>query len=267
MRSASSVVLLALSTLAYGVTGFLQGDFLTYWQPFPDDLPFRKSLALVSAALLCLSGTGLFFERTRRASAALLIILFCIYALSYSPRVLAAPTRIGGVWLGIAEQLAVVIGAMTLLLRRDDSSSELNRWDRYAEIGFGACSITFGIAHFESLKATMEMVPAFIPGGAMFWAISTGLVHIGVGLALITARWSVPATRVGAAMYALFVLLVWLPGAVTHPQQWLRWSGAAISLIMMSSLLLVGDRARHLQDKGYQPLKRRRKRPQADPAS
>jgi len=42
-------------------------------------------------------------------------------------------------------------------------------------------------------------------------------------------------------MYSCFVLFSHLPGAFTHPTQWLRWEGAAFSLCMAAGLWLVGD--------------------------
>jgi len=65
--------------------------------------------------------------------------------------------------------------------------------------------------------------------------------HLAVGLGLITNRLAVPATRLGALMYVCFALFAWLPGAVTHPTEALRWAGAAISLCMAAALWLVGD--------------------------
>ena len=42
-------------------------------------------------------------------------------------------------------------------------------------------------------------------------------------------------------MYVGFALLCWLPGAVIHPTEWLRWAGVGISLCMAAALWLVGD--------------------------
>jgi hypothetical protein len=50
--------LLALATIAYGISCFLQRDFPIYWQPFPESMPLRQPLAFLSAGLLVLSGVG-----------------------------------------------------------------------------------------------------------------------------------------------------------------------------------------------------------------
>jgi uncharacterized membrane protein len=110
-----------------------------------------------------------------------------------------------------------------------------------ARITFGICSMLFGLAHFVSLKITASMVPAWMPPGQVFWAMATGVGHFAVGLALISNRMAVPATRIGALMYVCFALFSWLLGAFAHPTEWLRWAGAAISLCMAASLWLVGD--------------------------
>ncbi|MET3666860.1 hypothetical protein [Caulobacter sp. 1776] len=236
------VRLLGLSTIAYGLTCFLQRDFAIYWQPVPDGLPFRAPLAFLSAGLLVLSGAGLLAERTRRVAALTIIGLFALYALCYAPRVLIAPLRIGGVWLGICEQLAVIVGAATIWIRASPRlADQRERLALAVRLTYGVCSIIFGVSHIESLRATITLIPDWAPGGPVFWAVATGLGHVAVGIALITDRLAVPATRIGALMYLSFALLVWTPGAVTHPQQWLRWAGIAISLVMMSALWLVGD--------------------------
>ena len=75
----------------------------------------------------------------------------------------------------------------------------------------------------------------------MFWALFTGAGHLAVAIALIVDRLAVLATRLGSLMYLCFAAFAWLPGAVTHPNQWLRWAGTAITLVMLSALWLVGD--------------------------
>lgn len=85
------------------------------------------------------------------------------------------------------------------------------------------------------------MIPAWLPGDAMFWALLTGAGHLAVGLALIVGRLAVLATRLASLMYLCFAAFAWLPGAVTHPDQWLRWAGTAITLAMLAAVWLVGD--------------------------
>jgi len=231
------VTFLGVAAILYGLACLLQGDFAIYWQPVPEGLPLRQALAYVSAGLLVLGGAGLLIARTIRPAAMILLILFALYDACYLLKLIGPPASPAAL-LGLAEQSSVAIGSWAILLRmRGDASARVTT----ARIAFGICSILFALAHFIGLKPTARMVPEWMPGGQVFWAIATGVGHLAVGLGLITNRLAVPATRLGALMYVCFALLVWLPGAVTHPAEWLRWAGAAISLCMAAALWLVGD--------------------------
>jgi uncharacterized membrane protein len=231
--------LLGFSTLFFGVACFLQGDFTTFWQPVPEDVPFRQPLAFISAALLVASGFGLFFAKTRRSAAIVQIFLFSLYAASW----LSRPIATGA--LGLAEHLAIVAGAITVATRHQ---SAVNKgWQlssTAARILYGCCSIVFALAHVLFSKETAAMVPEWIPGDSVFWALFTGAGHFAVGIALIVNRLAFVATRWAALMYLSFAAFSWLPGAVTHPDQWLRWAGTAITLVMLAAVWLIGDDVR-----------------------
>lgn len=229
--------MLGFSTLCFGIACFLQRDFTIFWQPVPESLPFRQPLAFLSAALLVLSGAGLFFSRTRRIAAITQIFLFLAYAMSW-----LSTFRSVQPWLGIAEHLAIVAGAATIWARLTPEAAHAWHFSpAVARIAYGCCSIVFGLAHGVALEGTMSMVPAWLPGDAMFWALFTGAGHFAVGVALIVDRLAVLATRLASLMYLCFAAFAWLPGAVTHPDQWLRWAGTAITLAMLAAVWLVGD--------------------------
>jgi uncharacterized membrane protein len=228
---------LGVAAILYGVACFLQGEFHDFWQPVPENLPLRQPLAYLAAGLLVAGGSGLLAPPTVRPAAMLLLLIFALYAACYL-RLLIGPPFNTSALLGLAEQLAVVVGAWVILLQARGSGPV---GATVARITFGACSLVFGLAHFIAPVQTGNMVPEWLPGGQIFWAIATGVGHAAVGLGLIANRLAVPATRLGASMYMCFVLLAWLPGALTHPTQWLRWEGAAISLCMAAALWLVGD--------------------------
>jgi len=230
------VTFLGVAAILYGIACFLQRDFAAPWQPVPESLPFRQPLAYASAGLLVTGGAGLLIARTIRPAAMLLLLLFALYDSCYLLKLVGPPFNPAPL-LGLAEQSSVVIGSWAILLRMRASGSA---GVVTARVGFGICSILFALAHFLALKLTAQMVPEWIPGGQVFWALATGVAHLAVGLSLITNRLAVPATRLGALMYVCFALLAWLPGAVTHPTEWLRWAGAAISLCMAAALWLVG---------------------------
>ena len=237
LQPGGGVTFLGVAAAAYGIACFLHGDFAAPWQPVPASLPLRQPLAYLSAGLLILGGAGLLIARTVRPAAIVLLALFALYDACYL-LILVGPPVNPAALLGLAEQSSVVVGCWALLLRmRAGGSASVTT----ARIVFGICSLLFALAHFAGLKLTAKMVPVWMPGGQIFWAIATGLGHLAVGLGLIANRLAVPATRLGGLMYFCFALFSWLLGALTHPTEWLRWAGVAISLCMAAALWLVGD--------------------------
>lgn len=236
-EAALGTVFLGVVAILYGIACFLQGEFHDFWQPVPENLPLRQPLAYLAAGLLVVSGSGLLMARTVRPAAMLLLLIFALYDACYL-RLLIGPPLNANALMGLAEQTSVVVGAGVILLQMRGSGPA---GATVARITFGVCSLIFGLAHFVAPVQTGNMVPEWLPGGQVFWAIATGVGHAAVGLGLIANRFAVPATRLGASMYMCFVLLAWLPGAFTHPTEWLRWEGSAISLCMAAALWLVGD--------------------------
>ena len=231
------IAFLGVAAVMYGIACFLQDDFVIMGRPVPDSLPLRQALAHVLAGLFALGGAGLLMRRMVRPAAWLLVALFGTYALFYLLVLIGPPPEPNAI-MGLAEQSSVAVGAWAILLgSRDGGKTGVAA----ARIGFGACSLVFALAHFVARVPTAGAVPAWMPGGQMFWALATGFGHLAVGLALIANRLTVPAARMGASMYVCFVLLVWLPGAFAHPTEWYRWAGAAFSLCMAGALWLVGD--------------------------
>ena len=232
--------ILAVATIAFGIACFLQRDFTIFWQPVPDNVPFRQPLAFLSAGLLVLSGTGLLFARTVRPAALLQIILFLAYAASWLSR-FSGPAGLGSL-LGIAEHVSIAIGAAIVWAdARSGGGAEHGMSPTLARVVFGICSIVFALAHFIGARQTAELVPVWLPGSGMFWALFTGVGHLAVGLALIVDRLAILSTRLAGLMYGCFAALVWAPGAVTNPDQWLRWAGLAITLAMLGGVWIVGD--------------------------
>jgi uncharacterized membrane protein len=231
-------VLLALATIAYGISCFLQRDFPVFWQPFPQSMPLRQPLAFLSAGLLVLSGAGLLFHRTIRRAALTLAILFILFTGSWLSLFAERP---GTLWLGFCENLAVAAGAAAIWAR-DRAQLRGPHWaGPAARIVYGCCSLIFGLAHFVAIDKTASGIPAWLPGSAHFWAAFTGACHLAAGAALLVNRLSVPATRLAAFMYFIFAAIMWLPGAVTHPDQWLRWAGASITIVLAGAVWAVGD--------------------------
>ena len=228
--------ILGIGSFVFGLACLLQRDFAIYWQPVPAGVPFRQELAYASAVLHMVSGLALLHPRTVRPAAQVTIVLYLIFG------AVCFMTRQSFGRLGASEQLAVVVGAAMIWARISRARSGHPRWwSSLARVSYGICSLIFAAAHFFSLKMTVQMIPTWMPGDPTFWAMFTGIAHAAVGIALIANRGAFVATRLGGLMYLCFAAIVWIPGAIVHPAEWLRWAGAGITLAMMGGVWSLGD--------------------------
>jgi uncharacterized membrane protein len=168
-----------------------------------------------------------------------LAVLFFLFTGSWLSHFAERP---GTIWLGFCENLAVATGAAAIWARDAGQMRRLHWFGpESARFVYGCCSLIFGLAHFIAIDGTASMIPAWLPGTTHFWAAFTGVCHLAVGAALLVNRLAIPATRLAALMYLVFAAIIWLPGAVTHPDQWLRWAGTAITVVLASAVWAVGD--------------------------
>lgn len=225
------------AALALGAIGLVRGDFTPVWHPVPETLPGRTELAYAAAILFVLTGLGVQWRRAAIPAGVVLSALYLLLSVGWLRRVFALPGVIG-TWLGFSEQVALAIGAGAIALHALDRSPKAATALRVA---FGTCQLVFGLGHFLSLPETVAMTPAWLPPGATFWALATGAVHFAGGAALIIEFKAVATTRLLAAMFATFGLLVWVPRFVAEPFTEVPWAGNAINLALIGAVLALGD--------------------------
>jgi uncharacterized membrane protein len=201
---------LAVGLIGLGVLSLIYRDFTLQWEPVPGGVRDRAMLAMASGAILALAGGLLLVGRTRAWGALLagLFIGFWVLGL-HVPKVFAKPADLRG-WLGLAECLAMSMGALLLFRGRGDG------FGRICVVLFGAACLVFGLSHFIYAQVTASMVPAWLPR-RLELAYFTGAIHTLTGLALIVGRWRRWAAGIEAAMMTSFVLLVHAPRVFAHP--------------------------------------------------
>src|SRR5262249_28054400 len=142
-------------------------------------------------------GAALLFERTRRAGAASLAVLYFIFGLFWVPRLVTAPQVLGhsaGVYIGVLGGLCqqlILTAACFILMQRNEQTA---RWI------FAACAVVFGLGHLTGMHATADMVPQYMPLGGSFWAALTGVCFILAGIAIASGILDVLAARLLAGM-------------------------------------------------------------------
>jgi uncharacterized membrane protein len=220
-------VLFAIGLAGLGVLSIGSGDFAYTWQPVPEFVPARATLAVVSGLLLIGAGLGLLQKRWARTSALIMTIYLATWVLALqSPKVAHAPMNVGA-WLGFCENLILVCGGWTLFLSLDRSRTSflpLFMVDpAVPRILFGASCIVLGVSHFVYADATAGMVPAWLPNH-VFFAYLTGSGHLAAGLAILFGVVPRLAATLEAGMISIFVLLIHLPGVFSSPANRLQWT-------------------------------------------
>ncbi len=230
--------LYAAGALLLGAIGLVTQDFALQWQPVPETVPARTSLALLSAGLLTAGGAMAILPRFRSHGAGLLAALYALWVLVlHLPGAVKAPNNLG-LWLGVFEILALAsAGAVFFALSR--STTATPRIVRAARFAFGLCPLIFGLSHLVYAKFTASMVPAWIPPGQLFWAYATGVAHIAAGLAILSGvRARLAATSL-TAMCAGFVVLLHAPRVMAEPTSQIEWTMLAIALSLTGAAWIV----------------------------
>jgi uncharacterized membrane protein len=81
----------------------------------------------------------------------------------------------------------------------------------------------FGAEHFTAAHDIMQLVPAWMPAH-LFWAYFVGCAWFAAALSLVAMKFvRLSATLLGVAFF-LFVFMMDLPFAVTHPAERLGWT-------------------------------------------
>lgn len=218
-----------LGAVGLGVIGLLSADFALNWQPVPRELPFRETLAYLSAAWVLAGGFAILLPRTSRAGALALAALFALWVLlAHGPQVAARPANLAA-WLGVAE-----IGALTLagLIAAQPGTAAV------ARRLFGLCCLVFGASHFVYAQVTASMVPPWLPQ-PLFWAYLTGAGHLAAGVALLSGVIARLATALLAAMFAVFVLALHLPRVIATPDSRPEWTMLCVALALTGAALIV----------------------------
>lgn len=230
----------AAGALLLGAIGLATRDFALQWQPVAAGLPVRPLLALASAAILLAGGALALWPRRTSIGAGVLAACYGLWVLLlHLPRVVVAPGDLA-VWLGVSEILALASGgAILALLARGPTDNAQGM--RLARLAFGVCPLVFGASHLVYAQFTASMVPAWIPGGQLFWAYATGIAHIAAGLAVLSGVLARLAAVLLAAMCGGFVVLLHAPRVAAAPTSQIEWTMLGIALSLTGAAWIVAQ--------------------------
>lgn len=230
-----------LAAIAFGLAGLAFHDF-NVWQELPvHDPSLRELFVNIAAAAEIVGGLAVQWSKTARAGAIMLGSLFAIFALVKIPLIVAQPL-VYDQWGNFFEQASQVSGA-AIIYATAASNARLGKIGYYL---FGICVISFTLEQLFYLHGTAHFVPAWIPPGQMFWAITTTAAFALAAIALLSGRLALLATRLTTLMIAGFGLLVWLPTLwsstfFANAHDLTAWAGNAENWAICGSAWIVAD--------------------------
>jgi uncharacterized membrane protein len=220
--------------IGLGVLALVVGDFAMQWQPVAPWFPARRALAYLAGVISLTCGAGLLFPRTAAWSARILFAYCFVWLLLKVPALVVAP-QIEGVWLAAGEIAVLFSGAWMLFIRLADLP-EGSPWAALtgersalaARILFAVALVPIGVSHFVYIKATRDLVPAWLPFRTG-WGYLTGAGQVASGLGVLFGVFSRVAAWAEAIQISLFTLLIWVPLAISGPKVRLNWTALCIS--------------------------------------
>lgn len=232
-----------VAAIAFGVITLVWGDFNSWQQIGPlGNVLHREMLAYIAAALDLAGGIAIQRQKTMRAGAALLGIVYLSFALLWVPNIVATP-RSYDPWGNFFEQFSIFSGALIVYgagSRRNKNDKPTSA-ERVGYIFFGVCVISFTLEQLIYLSGTASFVPKWIPPGQMFWAAVTTVALGLAAIALLARRAAQLASRLLTVMLAGFGLLVWLPRPFANPHELFNWAGNAQNWAITGAAWIVAD--------------------------
>jgi uncharacterized membrane protein len=140
----------------------------------------------------------------------------------------------GGVVLAPAAFWPTVLGVSVfvagIFTYRRELSAATSR-DGFGLVVLGPTFVAASLAafageHFTAARSLAQLVPKFLPG-RLFIAYLVGVAHLAAALSFVARRCIRWAALFLAIMFGLFVLLMDLPGSITHPSIRIFWVLAA----------------------------------------
>jgi uncharacterized membrane protein len=231
-----------LGVMALGMVCLAWGDFVL-GQPVPKDVPDRGALAYAAGAFMLVAGAAVEWRRTAVWGAATLTAYYAlVVVILMNGRLILAHYAEYGTYEGVAEQLAIMAGALIVYAASAEIDAAIAaRLTRLGQLAFGLCALIFGGAHFFYMNLTAPLVPKWLPPTQEFWAYATGVCHIAAGVAILTGVQARLAAILLTVMFVSFTPLVHVPMLLADPSSHMNWTENAVNLALTGVAWVVAD--------------------------
>jgi uncharacterized membrane protein len=247
----AGVTLYGLASLACGIMDFIWGDFDSSHQPiqaFGDHIPGREVMAYITAVLMIAGGVAILWRRSARAGAAALAMIYFMFTIFWLPRLYTAPHFLGhripvyiGVLAGVGMELIAFAGGALVYACLASHSSTWLRMILITRWIFGLCSVDFGLNHLMDVTDNLIYVPKWMPFGAEFWIILTGICFVLAGLAILFRIQDILAARLLALLFLAFNVFALPQFIFAHPHGHAAWGGNAFNLALVAANWILAD--------------------------
>jgi uncharacterized membrane protein len=240
------VYLLGLATIFAGILDLIWGDFDSGHQPIGAlgvHIPGRAMFAYITGIWMILAGTAILWRRTARVGALATAVIYFIFGMFSLPRFYTMPHKFGfhitlilGVFGEMLQQFIVVAGCMVLYAYFAPPASRLTaKAPLVARLTFGLSGVLFGLGHFTNPKGPVHMIPQWMPFGALFWILISGIGFMLAGLAILSGILNVLAARLLALMLLIFEVAL-VPIIFGYPHVHQAWGASAYNLAVAGAV-------------------------------
>jgi hypothetical protein len=198
-----------------------------------------RYMAYSSGAADILGGVAIQFRRMAKTGAAVLGVVYLVFALRCVSQIFAQP-QIYNSWGNFFEQFSLVTGAVIVYARLSSPWSR-ETLPRIGRVLLGICAASFALEQAFYLAPTASLVPKWIPPSQMFWAVTTTVLFGLAAVALLANRMALLATRLLTMMLVSFGLLVWIPLLLSNPHNHTNWSETIETFAIAGAAWILAD--------------------------
>jgi uncharacterized membrane protein len=239
----------AVGSVAAGIADLVWREFEPAHQPIQawgEHIPGVTIFAYIVAFGLIAGGMALLWRRTTEFGGALLAVVYGIFVLFPLPRLYTAPHFLGyhpavyiGVLVSVCQQVILFIAAV--MVWKSAKGPMSRRLAKSASIVFGLCSVDFGVAHLVAVQMVVPMIPKWMPLGATFWVVLTGIAFVLAGLAMISGVMDILAAKLLGLMLLIFSVFALAPVIFSSPHNHISWGANAYNLTAVGAAWIVAE--------------------------